>query len=50
MTTINTTEALDSLSLILDAELLPALARMTTKPETESHQHGPADIEGHTGI
>jgi nitrate reductase delta subunit len=35
---------------LLNRGLLPALARMTTKPETESHQHGPADIEGHTGI
>ena len=23
---------------------------MTTKPESDGHQHGPADIEGHTGI
>jgi nitrate reductase delta subunit len=30
--------------------LLPALARMTTKPESDGHQHGPADIDGHTGI
>jgi nitrate reductase delta subunit len=35
---------------LLNRGLLPALARMTTKPETDSHQHGPADIEGHTGI
>jgi len=32
--------------------VLPALERMTTKPETEadSHGHGHADIDGHTGI
>jgi nitrate reductase molybdenum cofactor assembly chaperone NarJ/NarW len=35
---------------LLNRGLLPALARMTTKPEAEAHQHGPADIEGHTGI
>ena len=35
---------------LLNRGLLPALARMTTKPETDGHQHGLADIEGHTGI
>jgi len=36
---------------LLNRGLLPALARMTTKPETEGHQHdGPIDIDGHTGI
>ena len=35
---------------LLNRGLLPALARMTTKPETDGHQHGPIDIEGHTGI
>src|SRR6516162_7022985 len=35
---------------LLNRGLLPALARMTTKPESDGHQHGPADIEGHTGI
>jgi nitrate reductase molybdenum cofactor assembly chaperone NarJ/NarW len=41
-------EAIDEL---LDRALLPALARMTTKPESDGHQHdGAADIEGHTGI
>ena len=27
---------------LLNRGLLPALARMTTKPETDAHQHGPA--------
>jgi nitrate reductase molybdenum cofactor assembly chaperone NarJ/NarW len=36
---------------LLNRGLLPALARMTTKPETEGHQHdGAIDIDGHTGI
>jgi nitrate reductase delta subunit len=35
---------------LLNRGLQPALARMTTKPETDGHQHGPADIEGNTGI
>ena len=36
---------------LLNRGLLPALARMTTKPESDGHQHdGAADIEGHTGI
>jgi nitrate reductase delta subunit len=36
---------------LLDRGLLPALARMTTKPESDGHQHdGPIDIDGHTGI
>jgi nitrate reductase molybdenum cofactor assembly chaperone NarJ/NarW len=35
---------------LLNRGLLPALARMTTKPEVDGHQHGPIDMEGHTGI
>jgi len=35
---------------LLSRGLLPALERMTTKPESEAHQHGPADIDGDTGI
>jgi nitrate reductase molybdenum cofactor assembly chaperone NarJ/NarW len=35
---------------LLARGLLPALERMTTKPESEGHQHGPADIDGDTGI
>ena len=36
---------------LLNRGLLPALARMTTKPESDGHQHdGPIDIDGHTGI
>src|SRR5437764_2878870 len=36
---------------LLNRGVLPALARMTTKPESEGHQHdGPIDIDGHTGI
>jgi nitrate reductase delta subunit len=35
---------------LLARGLLPALERMTTKPETEGHQHGTADIDGDTGI
>ena len=35
---------------LLGRGLLPALERMTTKPESEGHQHGPADIDGDTGI
>jgi nitrate reductase molybdenum cofactor assembly chaperone NarJ/NarW len=35
---------------LLNRGLLPALARMTTKPESDGHQHGATDIEGHTGI
>ena len=35
---------------LLNRGLLPALARMTTKPESDGHQHGPTDIDGHTGI
>jgi nitrate reductase molybdenum cofactor assembly chaperone NarJ/NarW len=36
---------------LLSLALLPALARMTTKPETETHHHdGPADVDGDTGI
>jgi nitrate reductase delta subunit len=31
--------------------VLPALERMTTKPESDAHHHdGPIDIDGHTGI
>ncbi len=40
----------DDIDALLNKGLLPALERMTTKPETESHQHGPADIDGDTGI
>jgi nitrate reductase delta subunit len=35
---------------LLNRGLLPALARITTKPETDGHVHGPADIDGDTGI
>jgi nitrate reductase delta subunit len=35
---------------LLNRGLLPSLARMTTKPETDGHQHGPADVDGDTGI
>ncbi|WP_300182912.1 nitrate reductase [Bradyrhizobium sp.] len=37
---------------LVNKGLLPALERMTTKPETESdaHGHGTADIDGDTGI
>jgi nitrate reductase molybdenum cofactor assembly chaperone NarJ/NarW len=36
---------------LLNRGLLPALARMTTKPESDGHHHdGAIDIEGHTGI
>jgi nitrate reductase molybdenum cofactor assembly chaperone NarJ/NarW len=36
---------------LLNRGLLPALARMTTKPEADGHQHdGPVDVDGHTGI
>ena len=36
---------------LLNRGLLPALARMTTKPESDAHQHdGAVDIDGHTGI
>ena len=36
---------------LLNRGLLPALARMTTKPESDGHQHdGAIDIDGHTGI
>jgi nitrate reductase delta subunit len=36
---------------LLNRGLLPALARMTTKPESDGHQHdGPTDIDGDTGI
>jgi nitrate reductase delta subunit len=40
----------EDIDALLSKGLLPALERMTTKPETESHQHGPADIDGDTGI
>ena len=40
----------DEIDELLNRGLLPALARMTTKPETDAHQHGPTDIDGHTGI
>jgi nitrate reductase delta subunit len=36
---------------LLNRGLLPALARMTTKPESDGHHHdGPIDVDGHTGI
>jgi nitrate reductase molybdenum cofactor assembly chaperone NarJ/NarW len=35
---------------LLSRGLLPALERMTTKPETETHQHGPTDIDADTGV
>lgn len=36
---------------LLNRGVLPALARMTTKPETDGHQHdGPTDVDGDTGI
>jgi nitrate reductase molybdenum cofactor assembly chaperone NarJ/NarW len=36
---------------LLNRGLQPALARMTTKPESDGHHHdGAIDIEGHTGI
>jgi len=36
---------------LLNRGLLPALARMTTKPESDGHHHdGPVDVDGHTGI
>jgi nitrate reductase delta subunit len=35
---------------LLNRGVLPALARMTTKPETDGHQHGPTDVDADTGI
>jgi nitrate reductase delta subunit len=36
---------------LLNRGLLPSLARMTTKPEIDGHQHGPAaDVDADTGI
>jgi nitrate reductase delta subunit len=36
---------------LLNRGVLPALARMTTKPETDGHHHdGPIDVDGDTGI
>jgi nitrate reductase molybdenum cofactor assembly chaperone NarJ/NarW len=36
---------------LLNRGVLPALERMTTKPESDAHHHdGPIEIEGHTGI
>ena len=36
---------------LLSRGVLPALERMTTKPESDAHHHdGPVDIDGHTGI
>jgi nitrate reductase delta subunit len=35
---------------LLNRGLLPALARMTTKPESDAHQHGPIDVDADTGI
>jgi nitrate reductase molybdenum cofactor assembly chaperone NarJ/NarW len=40
----------DDVDDLLVKGVLPALERMTTKPETDSHQHGHADIDGDTGI
>ncbi len=40
----------EDVDALLGKGLLPALERMTTKPETEAHQHGSADIDGDTGI
>jgi nitrate reductase delta subunit len=40
----------DDVDALLGKGLLPALERMTTKTETEGHQHGTADIDGDTGI
>jgi nitrate reductase delta subunit len=40
----------EDIDALLNKGLLPALERMTTKPETEGHQHGHADIDGDTGI
>lgn len=40
----------DDVDDLLTKGLLPALERMTTKPENEGHQHGHADIDGDTGI
>jgi len=36
---------------LLNRGVLPALARMTTKPESDAHHHdGPVDVDGNTGI
>jgi nitrate reductase delta subunit len=36
---------------LLNRGVLPAIARMTTKPESDAHQHdGAPDVDGHTGI
>ena len=36
---------------LMSLGLLPALARMTTKPEADGHRHdGPAEVDGDTGI
>jgi nitrate reductase delta subunit len=35
---------------LLGRGLLPALDRMTTKPESVACQHGPTDIDGDTGV
>lgn len=40
----------EDVDALLNKGLLPALERMTTKPETDGHQHGHADIDGDTGI
>ena len=40
----------EDVDALLGKGLLPALERMTTKPETEGHTHGPADIDGDTGV
>ena len=40
----------DDIDDLLGRGVLPALERMTTKPESEGHSHGSADIDGDTGI
>ena len=35
---------------LLNRGLVPSLARMTTKPEIDGHQHGPTDVDADTGI
>jgi nitrate reductase delta subunit len=40
----------EDVDALLNKGLLPALERMTTKPETDGHEHGHADIDGDTGI
>jgi nitrate reductase delta subunit len=41
----------EEIDALLNRGLLPALARMTTRPESDAHRHdGPDDIDGDTGI